>query len=356
MLPYFLLFAFFAVGALFSRQHAVAGDIPAGEADVPPSRTSMLLVGGLLIALFIGLRFEVGGDWDAYVIFWKFAGLVDLHRVLALGDPGYQFLNWLAQQAGLGVWAVNLACGLLFSWGLIRFARTQPFPWLTVVVAIPYLVIVVAMGYSRQAVAIGLLMAGFAPLFRGGSLLRFVVYAILATTFHKTAVLAIPLVIFSIERNQFLTLIGGAALIAGLYTAFLAEDVDMLVKNYVEAEYQSSGAAIRVALSLLPAALFLLFRKRLQFNSVQERFWLLSSYGALGLLAALLLTPSTTAVDRMALYLFPLQLAVLGRLPFLVREGSAKLLVIAYALLIQFVWLNYAVHAKKWLPYQSFLF
>jgi hypothetical protein len=354
MLPYFLLFAFFAVGALFSHERAVVGDITIDAPAKSPSGTALLL-GGVMLALFIGLRLQVGGDWEAYVAYWKYAGMVDFQRVLSLSDPGYQFLNWLSQQAGLGVWAVNLACGLLFSWGLIRFAITQPFPWLVIVAAVPYLVIVVAMGYSRQAVAIGILMAGLAPMFRGGSLLRFVLYAILATTFHKTALLAIPLVIFSIGGNKLLNLMGGVALIAGLYAAFLSEDVDMLVKNYVEAEYQSSGAAIRVALSLLPAAIFLFFRKRLQFSSVQERFWRLSSYGALGLLAALLLTPSTTAVDRMALYLFPLQLAVLARLPFLISEGAAKLFVIAYALLIQTVWLNYAVHAEEWLPYQSFL-
>lgn len=55
----------------------------------------------------------------------------------------------------------------------MRFARSQPDPWLAVLVAVPYLVIVVAMGYSRQAVAIGILLAGLGRLERGGSTLHF---------------------------------------------------------------------------------------------------------------------------------------------------------------------------------------
>jgi hypothetical protein len=39
----------------------------------------------------------------------------------------------------------------------------------------PYLAIVVAMGYTRQAVAIGLIMAGLASYFRDGSVLRFAI-------------------------------------------------------------------------------------------------------------------------------------------------------------------------------------
>lgn len=244
---------------------------------------------------------------------------------------------------------------MLFSWGLIRFARTQPLPWLVVVVAIPYLVMVVAMGYTRQTVAIGLLLAGLASLFRSGSLLRFSVFVVLAALFHKTALLALPLIIFSRERSRLLTIIAGALLFYGLYAALLADNVDTLVKNYVNARYQSSGAAIRFGLSLIPAVLFLLSPARFGFDDLQRSFFRLSSWVTVGLLIALVTTPSSTAIDAMALYMFPLQLAVTSRLPFAYPGLSNRFMFICFALAIQLVWLNFADLSYKWLPDRTYL-
>jgi hypothetical protein len=71
----------------------------------------------------------------------------------------------------------------------------------------------------------------------------------------------------------------------------------------------------------------------------------------------LFLTAATVVVDRIALYIIPLQAFVLGRLPFaLARQVGGytqlSLAVIIYSAIVQFVWLNYAVHASSWLPYQ----
>lgn len=359
--PYLFLFAFFALGALFSDPPLRRTAAAAGATGVPDEHGAgrelglMLVFGAVLMAVMIGTRFRVGGDWDTYTSYWDYAAGATLSDMLAFGDPAYQFLNWAGQQLGLDIWSVNLVCAALFSAGLVRFARTQPLPWLTVVVAIPYLVMVVAMGYTRQAVAIGLLLAGLASLFRGGSLLKFGVLVVLAALFHKTAVLALPLIIFSRKRDRLLTLVGGLMLFYALYTALLADNVDQLVTSYIDAGYQSSGAAIRVGLSLIPAVLFLLSPERFAFDDLQRGFFRLSSWVTIGLLVALLTTPSSTAVDRIALYMFPLQLAVMSRLPIAYPNVANRFVVVCYALAIQLVWLNYAEFAYKWLPYRTYL-
>jgi hypothetical protein len=339
----------FAAGAFEYRRRGLIG-----------SQSAPLLVfGGLVIALMIGFRYEVGGDWHTYEELFAYASYLDFWTNLATGDPGYSLLNWLGNRIGAGIWFVNLACGLIFSWGLIRFARRQTNPWLAVLVGIPYLVIVVAMGYTRQGVAIGIVLAGLSVLDRT-SVVRFGGYILLAAAFHKSAIVVLPLVALAASRNRVTTAALMFVLAILLYVFLVRSSLDKMMTNYVEAEYSSQGAAIRVAMNLPPALLFLLFQRRFESQDTTRKLWRNFSLAALATLALLVLTASSTAVDRVALYLIPLQLYVLARLPEAFPNkgrpnGLLLMLVILYLATIQFVWLNYATHAEFWLPYKLML-
>lgn len=346
LLVYWSLFAYFVAGSLFSQ--------PDDRSRL--AQTSfMLTAGALLIAVLIGFRYEVGGDWSQYELMFNYARYSDLGRMLEIGDSAYQFLNWLVFQVGGDLWLVNLLSGLIFSWGLLRLARTQPDPWLAVVVAIPYLVVVVGMGYTRQALAIGVLMAGLASVARNPSILRFAFYVAAAALFHKTAVVVFPLVALARPRNRLTNLLIVMAISFLLYDFFVQDAMEGFVQHYIEAEYSSQGAAIRIVMSLVPAMLLLLFRKRFLFSEQEYLIWRNFSLAAVGLAALLMVLPSSTAVDRIALYIIPLQIAVLSRVPkSLMSSGFGKAAVIAYSAAVMFIWLNFAVHAQYWLPYRFY--
>lgn len=344
MLIYWTLFVIFLVGAF----------VESGRQPDFALKRPFWILGGLLIFVMIGFRYEVGADWATYEFIFAYAGYVEFERVLSIGDPGYQGLNWLVQRLdGEIVW-VNALCALLFTWGLFRLARLQPDPWLAVLVAIPYMVIV-ASNYTRQAAALGIIMAGLSSLGRGGSLLRFVAYVALAATFHRTAVVVLPLVVFSRPTNRLLSALGGLAAFVALYDMFLADSMETFVENYVEAKYSSQGAAIRIVMSVLAASVFMLRRRAFAFPINEERIWTYFSLASFAALAALVVSPSSTAIDRLSLYLMPLQMVVLSRVPFVYagrRFGTA--LIAAYCFAVQFVWLNFAVHARYWIPYQFY--
>lgn len=346
MLIYWLLFAYFAAGANLSP-------VP-DERNL--RRTSLLFLFGIvLVLLTIGLRYRVGADWGTYDFLFKFAAYADLPKMLSYGDPGYQALNWVVQQLGGKLRDVNLICAMIFSWGLYRFSREQTDPWLAVLISVPYLILVVAMGYTRQAVAIGILMAGLASIQRGGSVQQFTLYVLGAVMFHKTAVVVLPLVIFAGHRNAVINAIAGLAAAFLLYDVFLAGSVDNLVRNYIEAEYTSQGAAIRVVMSVVPGIIFLLFMRRFGYTERERLVWRNFSVAALMLLLALYVLPSSTVVDRLALYLLPLQMTVLSRAPKTFGSPNlGRLVVTLYAFGVQFVWLNFATHATYWLPYRFF--
>jgi hypothetical protein len=67
--------------------------------------------------------------------------------------------------------------------------------------------------------------------------------------------------------------------------------------------------------------------------------------------------PSSTAVDRVSLYLMPLQLAVLVRAALLGRSRlPGTVAVLAFSFAVQFVWLNFADNARYWVPYRIYPF
>jgi hypothetical protein len=341
------MFSLFAVGAVQYRTNY----------QRPIQGGPFLLAASLVVLLLVGLRFDVGGDWINYIDIMQEIGRLEFWRGVWLQDPGYGALNWLAVRCGLGIWAVNTVCALIFTWGLVKFARRQPNPWLVMVVAVPYLIIVVAMGYTRQAVAIGLILAGLTVLDRG--MLRFFGYIVLAAAFHKSAVIVLPLVALSATYQRVVT--GGILLASAvlIYYIFIQASIDRLVTNYVESGYASQGAGIRVAMNLPPALLFLLFQRRFVVTEQERKLWRNFSLASFAALALLYFTTATTAVDRLALYLIPLQMFVLGRVPHAFPDKQRTnlvltILVVFYSATIQFVWLNYADNAGAWIPYRFY--
>ena len=354
MWQYWVLFAVPAFFAL-SRIKTVTYSAIAPKQDHWPF---IWRVTYLVLVLMIGLRHEVGGDWYQYLaMLGMYEGTGNLEN-LKFEDPAFAFLNSLATWSGGGVYLVNLLSAIFFSWGLVIFCRAQPRPWLALVVAIPYLITVVAMGYTRQGIAIGIAMAGVIALVQG-KIFRFFIWIILATLFHKSAIILVPLAIMARNKRIGFTLLWVVITIVIVAVLLLQEAASFLIFGYVENEYQSSGAAIRIAMNAFPGALFLFLNKRFQLSSEQRSFWKWVSWSALLFIPLLIVSPSSTPIDRLALYWIPLQLFVLSRLPSALGQSSGSrafwvYVVVAYSATVHFVWLFFADTAFAWVPYQFY--
>lgn len=328
-----------------------------GKALTPSAQRAVWILMGMVFALAIGLRHEVGGDWGAYLRYLNEASLMTLPEVLVRGDPGYYLLNWLVAGLGGNIYLVNLVCGIFLMTGVVVFVRQQPLPSLALLVAVPYLIIVVGMGYSRQAVALGFVLLGLAALANGRTR-RFAVWVLIGAAFHKSAILLLPVAALASSEKRLWNLlwIGVITLVGGYL--FLFDSVDTLWTNYVEADYQSQGGLIRVLMNSVPACLFLLLHRRFGLNIVEQRLWWWMSLLAIACIPLVLL--SSTATDRVALYLIPLQLFVFSRLPLVSTDKSLRaclvLGVVAYYVTVLGVWLFFAANAYAWLPYQMYPF
>ena len=351
MYPYWILFSVSAFAALQYRYSFSASQ---------SARGVLLLVGLAAVTAMLGLRMEIGGDWAAYIDHFKFYRDTDLFGSLTGHlDPGYGLLNWIVGQAGLPFVWVNLICGAIFCWGIFRFTQLEPSPWLALCIAVPYLIIVVGMGYTRQSVAIGFMLAGLASFQKNNSLLKLALYIAAGATFHKTIVVVFPIIALAQQRPFAVKamILGGLAVL--MYYAFAASSAESLYANYVVEEYDAAGAAIRLAMNAVPAAIFLKFRDRFQMTTLQSSLWRNFAWVSIALLLAVPVFSSSVFLDRLGLYFIPLQMVVIGRIPFTGRTApySARIalgIIAAYAV-VMFAWFNTGVNAQWWLPYELYV-
>ena len=112
---------------------------------------------------------------------------------------------------------------------------------------------------------------------------------------------------------------------------------------------------------VLPGLLLLIYWKRWKQSFPNPWFWFWMAVGTIVTFG--LVDFASTAVDRIALYLAPIQLAVYSRLTHLPLLPGRQLdpnvvtvaILLGYATVL-YVWLNYASHAHYWLPYQNIIF
>ena len=308
----------------------------------------------LLASFLIGLRIEVGADWFAYERMFDAIGSKTFSEAIRFSDPAYALLNWICFQFGLGVVGVNTVCVFLFIYGLLQFCKSQPLPWLAISIAVPYLIIVVGMGYTRQAVAIGFVLWAL-TVWRDSKSLKFFFLVSVAVLFHKSAIVMMPFA-FLMQKKSFLTrLIIITFLIILMYVFFRNFFASSAYLAYfVNNSYFSSGALIRVIMNLIPTIILFIFYRR--FSKFDDRnLWMV--IGFLSIISFFSVQVLSTATDRFALYLSPIQIAVFSRIPLVVNNKLARDLSLIGIMLfytgVLYVWLNHAVHASYWVPYNS---
>ena len=310
---------------------------------------------GLFLVIVIGLRFQVGGDWYTYLDGVDLYSDVSLDDVLLLKfEVGFNILSWVSQQMGASIYGVNLVCAIIFVIGFTKFSNSQTYPWLAATVAVPYLIVVVAMGYTRQATAIGFLMLSFGYLLKG-RLIKYLALVILATSFHKTAIIFSALPLFQPGGGRIRFILGLITIFILSSLTIVIEQAETLYLHYVEENMESGGGLIRVLMNLPPA--LILFTNWKKWNEKYIDRWLWACMALLALACIPLVSMASTAVDRMALYLIPFQLVAWARLPALLAWNYERV-VLAIALFyatVLFVWITLGNFSSSWIPYNNLL-
>jgi hypothetical protein len=129
-------------------------------------------------------------------------------------------------------------------------------------------------------------------------------------------------------------------------------------KAYILSDnWHSEGGVVRSLMNGIPAGFLLI--NRLKWREVNGESTLWEVLALVAILAVVVTLFYSTFGDRMGIYLIPLQIYVVSRVPMFIenealRAGSVMGISVLYGLVL-FVWLNYASHAFYWIPYKSLL-
>lgn len=351
MLIYWFFLAFAAIMALFEQNHE----------RVSHRANYVWVIYSFALAIFIGGRWKTGGDWGNYYnnlqpFYWLRLG----DAAATSKDIGYTFLSIVAAQFTTGIVVITMFTGVIMAYALMTFCLKQPRPWLCMAVAFPYLVVACGMGYIRQGIAISFILLGLVALDRE-RIGRYVGWVTVGALFHATALVLIPLGAVASRRNRLIviTLVAVATVLA--FRTLIASRSATLVVNYVDADASSSGALVRAFMGALPGAIFLIFRKQFQLTGTPLRAWMALSAAGVLAVPAVMLYPSSTVIDRLGLYLLPLQCFIFSRVPDALAKNQQQRLLFTVGILLLyitafFVFMNFGDHAAAWSPYRFYLF
>jgi len=311
-----------------------------------------------ILSIFIGLRFEVGGDWDIYLNdFNNNIKFFDFFSFSYVRDFGYEFISYIFYNLRFGIYGVNLSIAVLFVYSLHKFAINLDNENYSLIflVSLPYLIVVVSMGYTRQAAALSFILLSICS-FQHKKNYSYVIYLLLAILFHKSSVVMIPIIFISQIKYTIKNFI---ILLFLSYIAFLTiyPEITRISSGYFSnsSKYVSQGVYFRIVLNLFSGLLFILFYRFLKHNNYFDRLIFITIF--INFLMIFLINAYSTFVDRLMIYFTFIQLMIFSRMYLIYPKLKIifNLFVIIIYFIVFYLWLNFANHSFLWIPYKNIL-
>lgn len=349
MLPYFLIY-FFLILCGIPRLSKGA------------STFVIFFLGGFLL-LFMGTRYWVGCDYFGYLSRFNNIGYQGgLSSYFSREEPGFHILNYIVHSFDLGYpWLIFLS-SLLILIGYIRFSFLSSRPLMVFALFFPVMIVQLGMSGLRQAIAVSFVviaLVGFSKMKR----FNFVAFVLLASLFHKSAIIFLPLVFLIGKDFSGFKLLSISFFLLPLVGLLLGDRLEVYQNRYVEQIYgesTSGGALIRYFLILIPYGIFFLCR-----SSVKETspgiYPLMNLFMFLTIAVLPLAIFSTTALHRIIYYLMPVSILVFVQCAqYLLKPAFLRVSILVPVLVygVYLVgWFGTSRHADTcYVPYKSELF
>ena len=330
----------------------------------------------LFFIIFIGLRYEVGCDWQQYKeMFEKFNSLNLLEIIernffakQKLQEIGHIILTLVSQN----IYVLNFIYSIIFSLPLFYFCSQLKRKYFTLLISYPYYIIVIGMGPIRQAACISLFMLSILLVSKKKYYSHFFL-TVTSALLHQSSIL-FNSIIFGSLLNQFkkikfskknILIIFLLSLIF-LYCLpsitqkfiFYINIYDFRDQNGVRLINPAKSAIYIWFLHFITSIIFIKNISKFDFNNSLNRILILLSIFDFLLLPIIFL--NSVIAYRFLLYLFPSSILITSKVPdlklFNINKNYYINIIIGLSLLSLIIWLNFAFHSSCWVPYKNILF
>lgn len=311
--------------------------------------------------IFLGLRYEVGMDWNNYEAKHQQMKMVPFSFMVYGPEPLSNVLMWVSANYGFDVVLSDMVSSLLLLIGVFALSRRTPNPWLGILAATPYLLLVTGLSILRQAPAIGLILYAISRWDQDRSWLKGF-WIGLATLFHTSALFGIVLVIQGLRMRRsvkiaMLCVVTFPMLFVIARLSVFSGSLAFYQEAYLgENSIVSSGALMHMGLVWLPSLIYLIFRKQLAEYIFDNR--IVTVGAVLALCTVVIYFVSSTVGSRIILYFYFVPIMVypaIGAAADRERRGLILSVIIAFHFFVLIAWLAFANNAHAHFPYENFL-
>jgi len=330
----------------------------------------------ILFIFFIGLRHEIGCDWNQYLLMFEKYNSLNLLEIVErnffsehkIQELGHVFLTTISKD----IYMLNFLYSIIFVIPLFYFCSQIKRSYLALLISFPYYIVVVGMGPIRQAACISLLMLSIILISRR----KYYTHLFLTFTsllIHQYSIIFNGLVLSpflkNIKKIRFTNI--NIFIIFMISSIFLYNFPSLIHKtySYFILYKKVSGTGVMIIppaksailiwlIHLLPSFIFLRNKSQFQFNNDLKNIFL--TFSILELLLFPVIFLNSVIAYRLLLYLFPSSIYISSHLVdiklFNFKKSYIVYILISISLISLIIWLKFAFHASCWVPYKNILF
>lgn len=347
--------------AMFAWLHEVSSKMKTGSypaLGIKRASFAFLLFSFLSIFLLSALRVDVGIDYPSYTS-W-FDNLYTYES--AYFEPGFTAMIQIIQYFTLDAqWLFIASSAITLSLVFISAKKYSPMFAFSIFLFCTMGFLSHSFNLTRQFIAIAIVLFAYGYIV-DKKLLKYLTTVIVASLFHKTALIMLPAYfLLRMRPSKFVWL--AAAVAATLLTIFKSQVISFVVENFYPQYYDKafvgetigSSYYMIVSATLIGSVLYFIQQKRLNLKVARDR-----------IIVNLVLTVALLHVvlnwmplsNRVSLYFDVLLILIIPQLIKLLNEKTRKRIVtmIAVAYFTLAAFLSFSSNANGVLPYKSVVF
>lgn len=313
----------------------------------------------LIVSLFLSFRsITIGPDWFTYKeLFENQINFPFIHSI-TIGDPAYFGLTWLVRRFTNDILFVNILMAFITLYFYYIFCKYQKLSTFSFFIGLPFLILF-TINFPRQAAAMTIIAYSLKYILVGNRK-EFIIFILLATLFHKTALIFLVLLLDDLRNFKIKNLFILTVLTTLFFFIFVYQYLEGYILNF-STYMHSSAAHLKGMIYVLPVTIYFIFYKQITYTMTITEIFVMKRLCIIILFSYFLIFIHPflyNAIDRIFIYFLPIEILIFGNYMFRVIKQNQVFMymciIIIYKLSLFFIWLLSGNNSSYFLPFEFY--